>query len=169
MVSIGYKLTCGRVMSCGCLAADKTRERSTTHGMTGTATYRTWNSMMMRCASKNNKDYGGRGIRVSESWMRFEGFYADMGARPDGTTLERIDNYGNYSKENCVWATRTEQQRNTRFNRLITINGHTKCVSEWAEIYGLNTYTCFSRLARGWDEEKAVTTPARCYGNQNSV
>ncbi len=91
------------------------------HGMTNTPEYKTWASMFARCRNENNKsfkNYGGRGISVCESWELFANFFADMGCRPDGMTLERLDNSQGYSKENCVWATRFQQARNRRSVRL---------------------------------------------------
>ncbi len=88
-----------------------------THGMTNTPAHVSWRSMLTRCRNQNHDsypDYGGRGITVCERWLRFENFYADMGERPEGTSLDRIDRDGNYEASNCRWATLAEQQRNKR-------------------------------------------------------
>ena len=91
------------------------------HGMYGTPEYITWRAMIKRCANPNDpafKNYGGRGIAVCDSWKNsFENFYADMGDRPEGLTIDRIDNDGNYEKSNCKWATRTEQVYNQRIRK----------------------------------------------------
>lgn len=92
-----------------------------THGMYGTATYRSWSDMHTRCSNPRFKDfaaYGGRGITVCERWRSFEDFYTDMGERPAGTTLDRIDTNGNYEPGNCRWATQCQQQRNRTNNKL---------------------------------------------------
>lgn len=99
--------------SCGCV----NDEVITKHAMQGTPEYHTWKGMIQRCANPNAsryKDYGGRGITVCEEWLSFEKFYADMGDRPTGTSLDRIDNNSGYYKDNCRWATQSIQNSNKR-------------------------------------------------------
>jgi hypothetical protein len=106
-------LRAGRTMSCGCLW----RERVTSHGAAGTATYRSWKSMISRCTKPNDPGfdrYGGAGVKVAPEWVEFAGFIADMGPRPAGTTIDRIDPFGDYTKSNCRWATAVQQARNHR-------------------------------------------------------
>ena len=103
-------------------------------------TYATWYDMIRRCANNTDrrfKSYGGRGISVDSSWLSFRSFVADMGIRPLGMTLERIDNNGNYEPGNCKWATRLEQQQNTRQTRLLTFDGETLSLSAWARRFAM--------------------------------
>lgn len=107
----------GRTKSCGCLRKDVAAKKGTKHGMHGTGTYGTWTAMIARCENPNNMHfdyYGGRGISVCERWHDFISFYEDMGERPEGMTLDRINNDAGYSKENCRWATQAEQVINQR-------------------------------------------------------
>lgn len=136
------------------------------HGMNGTPTYRSWQAMLTRCTNSNRaqfKDYGGRGIKVCERWLKFENFLADMGERPDGTTLDRFPNKdGDYEPGNCRWASRVEQNRNTRSNLQLTFCGKTQLAAQWADELGIKRYTLYARLNHyGWTVERALTTPVR--------
>ncbi|WP_328981757.1 hypothetical protein OG258_19885 [Streptomyces mirabilis] len=106
------------VKSCGCLAKELISVRSTTHGMTKSPTYRTWVAMIQRCTNPGRSNYpyyGGRGITVCSRWRNsFEAFLQDMGERPDGMTLDRVDTDGSYEPGNCRWATKNEQAQNQR-------------------------------------------------------
>lgn len=122
--------------------------------------YRSWATMIQRCCNCNSsayKHYGGRGIKVCERWRMFENFLADMGPRPEGTTLDRSDNDGDYEPGNCVWATRTAQSRNRRSNKMITYQGVTLCVTDWAKRQGIPKQCLQDRLWRGWPVEHALT------------
>lgn len=138
------------------------------HGLSKSREYRIWHGMLSRCTRANvlhYNRYGGRGIRVCERWKSFENFLADMGKRPSPShSLDRIDNDGDYCPENCRWATKTEQSRNTSANRLITFAGDTKTLTEWAETLGLKASTLYARLVTlGWPLEKAFNKPKGRY------
>lgn len=136
-----------------------------THGMSRTPEYNSWHAMIERCYNRSNhayRLYGARGIRVCKQWRTSpEQFLADMGPRPVGMTLERRNPTGNYDPDNCCWATRHEQNRNTSRNRLLTFKGQTLCVAEWANELGINKQTIISRLWQGWSIERTLSTPAR--------
>lgn len=119
--------------------------------------------MKGRCTNPNYhnfKYWGGRGIKVCDRWIdSFENFYEDMGPKPRKSyTIDRIDNDGDYCKENCRWASRKTQLRNSRHNKMITWNGETRCVNEWAEILNIHPKTLSVRIQR-WDLERAMTEP----------
>lgn len=124
-----------------------------------------WRAMHNRCYNINQKSYqsyGGRGIYVDERWhgkKGFQNFLASMGERPEGGTIERIDNNGPYSPENCKWITRAQQSKNKRNNRWITVNGETKLITEWARSLGTTCSAILFRLRSGMSEHEAVTKP----------
>jgi hypothetical protein len=157
-VAYGQDLTKGRVKSCGCFNA----ERIAKHGMTRTPVYSVWVQMKARCENPQHPsfaNYGGRGITVCEEWHDFRQFFADMGYRPRGLTIERIDNMAGYSKANCRWATMKQQQNNSRRNHRLELDGETRTISQWADHYGIQWDTIRSRLRYGWSIRKALTTP----------
>lgn len=123
-------------------------------------TYTIWRGMKKRCLNpKDNqyKNYGGRGISVSVDWMSFESFVRDMGYVPKGKSIDRIDNNGNYCKENCRWATRKEQGRNTRTNRILEFDGKSMCIADWGDALGLKHNLIAKRLSHGWSVERALS------------
>lgn len=110
-------ITSGNTRSCGCLKRDIVRSVNITHGLSHGPEYNSWSAMIQRCTNRKHqawKNYGGRGISVCKRWRKFENFYADMGNRPVGLTLERINNFGDYDPSNCKWANWTEQRLNSR-------------------------------------------------------
>lgn len=135
------KLKSGWTKSCGCIQKEKARERQFKHGMTKTSIYRVYRGMIRRCYDENNpafEQYGGRGIRVCDEWLDdFSSFYNDMGDRPDNMSLDRKDNNGHYSPQNCRWATRTQQNNNTRANVSYEYRGLVANQTEWARALGV--------------------------------
>lgn len=130
-------------------------------GRSASPEYSSWSAMKDRCHSSKCKSfpqYGGRGIKVCERWNDFVNFLADLGPRPDGCTLERIDSTRDYEPGNCVWATRKQQNRNRpSFNRYLTANGERKLLVEWADMLGVKARVISARLRYGWPEEAAAT------------
>ncbi len=122
--------------------------------------YGLWNSMKQRCFNPNTKDYkkyGGRGITVCKEWMQFRSFLRDMGSKPVGLCIDRIDNDGPYSKKNCRWATILEQSNNTRKNVRVEFDGKKLTYGEWDRLLGLSHGTTRSRILKSkWPIEKAL-------------
>lgn len=158
-IPVAAKLLQGRTISCGCYGRSRLIP-NVSHRMSRTRVYRLWCDMHTRASNprfKQFSDYGGRGISVSERWHTFESFFEDMGQPPTvNHSIERRDNNLGYSPENCYWATKKQQARNTRANRRITINGETRCIAEWAEQYRISARLVYERLNRGWTPEQAV-------------
>jgi len=167
-----YSLKNGDTQSCGCYNAEVSKARSTTHGFAGhdkskrIPEYNLWCSMRRRCNSKPGDFeypwYAGRGITYCKRWEYFPNFYEDMGQRPKGMTLDRIDVNGNYCPENCRWATMGEQARNKTNNINLTYHGATKCLAEWAREFNIPYKRLYKRIkVFKWDVEKALTTRKR--------
>jgi hypothetical protein len=160
-----YKCDCGNVVvmdaaqvnsgqtkSCGCFRREHSRDAHTTHGKARTPAHNSWIAMRRRCLDSNNPNYphyGGRGITICGRWSKFENFLADMGERPAGKTLDRIDNTGNYEPSNCRWATTAEQLRNQQKTLKLEWLGETLCLSEWARRHHLNASAVRDRYHRG--------------------
>lgn len=116
----GESLKAGSTQSCGCLRKERVLKAITKHGMSATLIYHLWQTMHSRCENPNcigYKNYGGRGIKVCDRWFKFENFFEDMGKKPEGLSLERINNNKGYSPDNCKWATRIEQSHNSRIQK----------------------------------------------------
>ena len=157
---LGYKMLSGLAVSCGC------KKGRRTHGLSATPIAKVWTQMIQRCTNsrlKEFKNYGGRGIVVCARWLAsLEAFVKDMGPQPSPRhTVERMDNDGAYTPENCRWATRRDQNRNYRRNRRITHNGVTLPMVDMARKHGLQPNTLRTRLDRGWPLWRAVTPAAK--------
>jgi hypothetical protein len=128
-----------------------------------------WRGIINRCTDHRRpgyKNYGGRGISICERWMTFENFLEDMGKRPSVKhSVDRRDNDGWYCPENCYWATRAQQSRNTRRTRFLEFNGKRQCMTDWAHELGVNPALLATRLnLLKWPVEKALTTgPSKAY------
>lgn len=134
------------------------------HGCHNTREYFSWQNMKSRCNNPRNPqyhDYGGRGINFCEQWNEFAAFLADMGPRPEGTTLDREDNDGNYEPGNCRWATRKQQRRNMRTTKMVTLGGVTKPFADWCDERGISREKVRGRVRSGWSYEDALSTRER--------
>lgn len=146
----GKSTRCQRCSSGGNLA---------THSMSKTLVYKAWLGMHRRCSDPSRpdyKNYGGRGITVCKRWRAFELFLADMGERPPGRSLERKKNSLGYSKSNCVWATRAEQNRNRRDSVKVRFQGETLNLVDWAQRLGFSPQTLYARYSRGFKEPRLL-------------
>jgi hypothetical protein len=163
----GTGLRSGETKSCGCLARELSSQRGRTiltkHGKANTPEHRCWKGMRDRCLSPRHRLYprwGGRGITICPEWDDFMVFYRDMGPRPSPNhSLDRIDNDGPYAPGNCRWATRSEQQRNTRRNTLLTYQGRTMPIRAWADETGIHPNTLSSRIKKGWPPDRVLCAP----------
>lgn len=154
----------GLTASCGCLRAEALLKAHTKHGKTKHPLYGTWKGIKSRCLNQKDayyQDYGGRGIELDESWVEFDNFLNDMGDKPEGTSIDRIDNDKGYSKSNCRWATTRQQNNNQRSNRILTYNNESLSISQWARRTGINKGTLKGRANLGWATKDILTKPVR--------
>ena len=166
-IVMGKYLRQREVKSCGCLNRQPLKGPQFKHGHANagkiTPTYTTWSGMVQRYINPKNNQYyryGARGIRVYQRWLKFENFLRDMGPRPLGKTLDRIDGTGNYEPGNCRWATPKEQANNSSKPKLIAYQGKTHNLTEWAKEIGISSSTLSVRLKK-WTIEKALTLKPR--------
>ncbi len=152
----GGNIKSGDTQSCGCLQREllsvSARKLNTRHGMTDSPAWASWRAMIKRCeqpSSINYSSYGGRGIKVCDRWHVFENFLADMGERPDGKSLDRINVNGDYAPGNCRWATSSEQARNTTRTPKVEFNGREFGLSDLADTLGISPQTVRARQRRG--------------------
>lgn len=159
-----YHLRDGKILSCGCLARELCGNRSRTHGLSKTKTYKSWSDMIQRCTNPKDTHYpewGGRGITVCPEWFKFEAFFADMGEKPPGLIFDKIDNNGNYHKANCHYCTDKESRRNKQQSIIFTVKGITACLIDLCDHFGMTKHyvRVWTRIQRGWTAEKALLTP----------
>ena len=160
----------GTSRSCGCSNLDRLTKHGAARNGQMTPEYRSWRSMKNRCLDPANPRfylYGERGISVCERWIHsFINFLVDMGKRPAGTSIDRINPDGNYEPSNCHWATAKHQQRHLRTNPIIIVKNTAACLSEWAEKVGLPRAVIAMRIHRGWTPAEALGTPAGVRGRR---
>ncbi len=152
-------LRSGSTKSCG---NHNTNDHFKTHGMWNTPEYNSWRCMKARCLNPNHNsypDYGGRGIKICERWLNsFENFYEDMGCHPGPDyTLERLENYGDYEPDNCIWADWDQQANNRSNNRRLYYNGENLTMMQWSRKLGIPRTTIYNRLRAGKTIEEAFT------------
>lgn len=159
---LGKYLRSGEVKSCGCLHRQPMSGPRTTHGHSIgkiSRTYSTWASMVQRCTNPKSttwSKYGGKGITVCKRWLSFDNFLSDMGERPAGMSIDRINPRGSYTRSNCRWADSKQQGANQTKTRFITFQGRTLHLTAWAGELGINPSTLHGRLKR-WPAEIAMT------------
>lgn len=158
---LSSNLTKGNTKSCGCQSSRKTiGQRASKHMMTDTPEYNSWRAMKDRCYCKSHseyKRYGARGIEVCDSWKNsFEKFFQDMGPKPTGFSLERIDYDKGYSPSNCKWASSNEQANNKRINLKINFEGNVFTLAELAKEKNIPYARLYKRIKSGWSIEKAI-------------
>lgn len=174
---LGKDLTSGKSRSCGCLQREVVTARNFIHGMSKSPEFIAWAGAHTRCYNEQDeayKDYGSRGVRVCQGWRdRFMAFLEDMGPRPAGCSLDRIDNDGHYScgkcaeclangwPANCRWATKKQQNRNRRNAALLAYNGRIQSLAVWVEELALDYHVIVDRLRLGWSVEHAFETTVR--------
>lgn len=160
-----YDVQNNKINSCGCLRKKILAERnksSAKHGMYNSLTYKSWACIIERCYNPNSsnfQNYGEKGIIMCERWRdSFENFLEDMGEKPDGFTIDRIDVNGNYEPLNCRWANAKTQANNRTNNRKISYNGEIHTLAEWSDIVGIKPSTISKRIDKyGWSIEEALT------------
>jgi hypothetical protein len=167
-VILGLHLKRGKIKSCGCHRKKINSEIHTKHGRNRvgkrTSEYITWANMIRRCSNPSDEFYslyGGRGITVCENWKDFANFFADMGERPAGCSIERKDCDGNYCPENCVWADSIVQANNRSNNVVLEYQGRKQTAKQWSRELNIPYEALRQRLNRGWSTEEALGTPCR--------
>lgn len=159
----GHDLAAKDTRSCGCLRKEELAARSRTHGQSRSPTYRSWQAALERCHNPKSERfsmYGARGVVVCERWRRsFQAFLSDMGERPQGKTLDRIDLNGPYSPDNCRWATMQQQARNRTSNHVVSFRGEALPLAGVPRCTGLSYQAFRKRIARGWELELAASAP----------
>ena len=159
-IAKGYYLRSGITKSCGCLQQESRTKHGHALSSKASPTYKSWENMMQRCTNPKHhhwSKYGGAGITVCDRWKTFTNFLQDMGERPEGKTIDRIDFNKGYEPQNCKWSTPKEQQRNRKACRMITWKGTTKSMVEWSEFLKIPYSILEGRIRRNLPLERAFT------------
>lgn len=167
LVVLNTSLQSGNTKSCGCLCRENIVMSNYVHGHSFRGdnerrTYRIWKNIKLRCRNRNNPNYlnyGAKGIDFCDRWESFTLFLEDMGECPANMSIDRIDNKIGYFKENCRWATRGQQSRNTSRNRVFTVNGITACFADLCAAFKMKIGTARGRLDAGWPIDKIFSEP----------
>ena len=149
-----------KITQCATCTVTQAAEQRKKHGLSEHHLYDTWKNMMDRCYTPTHRSYphyGERGIQVQTYWHDVRNFIDDMAPRPDGHTLDRIDNDGDYGPDNCRWATKEQQANNTTMNHNLTHRGATRTIAQWSRIMGLLESTIRERINAGWTVERALS------------
>lgn len=158
-----YSIVSRHTQSCGCYRRESSHDVNFKHGKRNTLLYKMWSMMVDRCHNPRNQSYeryGGRGITVCDRWRKFINFYEDMGEKPGGMQLDRIDNNKGYFKENCRWTTSQQNNRNRRDSLFVEFRGNNILLKELAEQYNMPYKTVFARISYyGMTPEEAITIP----------
>lgn len=159
---LGIQLRHGSASSCGCARKETLSKRQKTHGLSKSKLHVLWCGMRARCRNQKHisyQYYGAKGIKISSEFEKFEDFlaWAMKSGYCEGLTIERNDGRGDYSPENCVWATRIVQNRNSTHVHKVEFDGKNLCFTEWAEITGIKACTIKNRIRLGWTVERALT------------
>ncbi len=165
---LGNNLKRGTTQSCGCLHIERAKEANTIHGHYYERLYGVWRDIKDRCYNENNKEffgYGGRGITVCDEWVKdFQAFYdwSMANGYKEGLTIDRINNDKGYSPDNCRWANMKTQSNNRRSNHLITYNGKTQTIAQWADEMEISYDALVARITKyHWTIERALTEPTK--------
>lgn len=165
-VKRGDTMRNGSAKSCGCLQIKNSLDAHLKHGFGNHPLYKVWNTIKQRCFSVKRRDfhrYGGRGISICKEWADdFNTFYkwAVYSGYDKGLTIERKDNDGPYSPDNCIWADRTQQANNRRTNRVVFFEGNYLTIAQWSRLFNINQHALRQRIDSGWPIEKALKQPA---------
>lgn len=153
-------LRSGDNKDCGCQKSNKISQANTTHGMSKSPTWKSWFTMRRRIRQGVAHHPTYERMYIDPRWEDFNNFLDDMGERPEGCTIDRIDNTKGYYKENCRWATHKEQCQNKSNNITLTFNGKSQCLKEWSRELNIDYSCLYSRFKSNWTTEKILTTPS---------